>query len=229
MGAIAVSPANRMTRFYEATIGKKAVMAVTGVVLFGYVVGHMLGNLQIFLGPAQLNRYAELLHSAPALLWGVRLLLLAAVILHITASLQLWWLRRKARPVGYHKKDDVGSNYASRTMMWSGPILAAFVVFHVLHLTTGDVPGLPFDRANVYNNVVAGFMHPAVSIAYIVAVSMLMLHLYHGLWSMFQSVGASHPRYTPVMRTLAKIVAVVLLLGYISIPVSVLAGYLTLA
>jgi len=227
MGAIALSPVGRMTRFYEATIGKKAVMAVTGVVLFGYVVGHMLGNLQIFLGPAQLNRYAELLHSAPALLWAVRLLLLAAVGLHVTASLQLWWLRRQARPVRYQKKDDVGGNYASRTMMWSGPILAAFVVFHVLHLTTGGVPGLPMEAGNVYNNVVRGFLHPAVSLAYIVAVSMLMLHMYHGLWSMFQTVGASHPRYTPLLKSLAKIVAVVLLFGYISIPVAVMAGILT--
>lgn len=225
MSAIAVnSPAGRLSRFYEATIGKKAVMAATGVVLFGYVVGHMIGNLQIFLGREQINRYAALLHSAPALLWGVRALLIACVLTHIVAALQLWWLQRKARPVSYVKKKDNGGDYASVTMMWSGPILGAFIVFHILHLTADRVPGLALDPEDVYANIVNGFLHPVVSAAYIVAVSLLMLHLYHGLWSMFQSVGANHPRYTPVLKALARAIAIVLLAGYASIPVSVMAG-----
>jgi succinate dehydrogenase / fumarate reductase, cytochrome b subunit len=225
MSAIAVnSPAGRFSRFYEAAIGKKAVMAVTGVVLFGYVVGHMLGNLQIFLGREQINRYAAFLHSAPAMLWAVRTLLIACVVLHVVAALQLWLLQRSARPVRYVKKKENGGDYASLTMMWSGPLLAAFIVFHILHLTADRIPGLPLDPEDVYANIVNAFLHPVVSVAYIVAVSLLMLHLYHGLWSMFQSVGANHPRYTPVLKTLARTVAIVLLAGYAAIPISVMAG-----
>jgi succinate dehydrogenase / fumarate reductase cytochrome b subunit len=227
MSVIAVNvPAGRLSRFYEASVGKKAVMAATGVVLFGYVVGHLLGNLQIFSSDhEQINRYARFLHSSAALLWGVRLLLAACVGLHIVTSVQLWLLKRRARPIRYHRKDDVGGDYASRTMMWSGPIIAAFVVFHLLHLTAGKAPGLPLDPENVYENVIRGFRHLWVSVAYIVAIALLMTHLYHGVWSMFQSVGASHPRYTPVLRRLARMVALALAAGYISIPVWVMVRF----
>ena len=173
----------------------------------------LLGNLQIFLGPEQINRYARFLHAPAALLWAVRVFLLTCLVVHITASLQLWRLKRKARPVQYYKKDDLGGDYASRTMMWSGPIIAAFVVFHILHLTAGDVPGLALDPENVYQNVVRGFQHPVVSIAYIFAISLLTTHLYHGSWSMFQCVGANHPRYTPVLQCGAKIVAILIAIG----------------
>src|ERR1700730_1453763 len=142
MSAIAINPLHRAVRFYEASIGKKAVMAVTGVILFGYVVGHLLGNLQIYSADRdQVNRYAAFLHdpSRASLLWGVRIVLLLAVAMHIVASLQLWNLKRAARPIGYVKKDDVPSAYAARTMMWSGPIIAAFVVFDMMHLTVGSV------------------------------------------------------------------------------------------
>jgi succinate dehydrogenase / fumarate reductase cytochrome b subunit len=204
-------------------------MAVTGVILFGYVLGHLAGNLQIFVGAAQINRYAEFLHSTGPMLWAVRVFLLAAVGLHILASYQLWALNRRARPVSYFKKDDVPAGYAARTMKWSGPIVAAFIVFHVLHLTTGDVLPLEHQAANpefmdVYRNVIVGFSRWYISAAYIIAVSLLGMHLYHGLWSMFQSVGLSHPRYTPGLKRFAQIFAVVITLGYISIPVSVMAG-----
>ena len=141
MSTIAINPIHRAVRFYEAPIGKKVVMAVTGVILFGYVVAHLLGNLQIFAGPDQINRYAAFLHN-PAnagSLWVARSALLVAVILHIVASIQLWMLNRAARPVAYIKKDDRAATYAARTMIWSGPIVAAFVIFHVLHLTVGAV------------------------------------------------------------------------------------------
>jgi len=226
MSAIAVtSPAGRFSRFYEASIGKKAVMAVTGVVLFGYVVGHLLGNLQIFLGPDQINRYARFLHASAALLWAVRALLIACVVVHVTTSVQLWLLKRRARPVAYRKKTDLGGDYASRTMMWSGPIIAAFVVFHILHLTAGQVPGLALDPENVYDNVVRGFQRPVVSAAYVLAIALLMTHLYHGVWSMFQSIGANHPRFTPGLRSMAKIIAAVLAAGYISIPIWVMIHF----
>jgi succinate dehydrogenase / fumarate reductase cytochrome b subunit len=141
MSTVAITPIHRVVRFYEAPIGKKFVMALTGVMLFGYVVAHLLGNLQIYAGRDQINHYAAFLHN-PAnagLLWGARLVLLIAVGMHIVSSLQLWRMQRVARPQGYVKKDDPAASYASRTMMWSGPIVAAFVIFHVLHLTAGAV------------------------------------------------------------------------------------------
>jgi len=230
----AAAPAiHRVIRFYEAPIGKKAIMALTGAVLFAYVVGHLIGNLQIYSADHdQINRYAAFLHdpSRAALLWFVRGLLLIAVAVHITASLQLWSLQRAARPMGYVKKNDIPSAYAARTMLWSGPIIAAFVIFHVLHLTVGSV--LPLqelgpNQPNVRANVIAGFQHPAVAIFYIVAMLLLCLHLFHGLWSMFQSVGVSHPRYTPVLKRLAAVSAILIAAGNISIPLAVMAGLLT--
>ena len=232
MSSVAIPPLHRAVRFYEAPIGKKAVMAVTGVILFGYVVGHLLGNLQIYSADRdQLNRYAAFLHdpSRASLLWGVRGMLLLAVVLHIVASLQLWNLKRAARPIAYVKKADVPSAYAARTMMWSGPIIAAFVVFHVLHLTVGSV--LPLEelgpnQPNVRANVIAGFQHPVVAGFYIVAMLLLCLHLYHGLWSMFQSMGLSHPRYTPGLKRFAAVCAILIAACNISIPIAVMTGLL---
>ena len=234
MSALAVNPVQRVVRFYEAPIGKKAIMAVTGVLLFGYVVAHLLGNLQIYSAdPDQINRYAAFLHS-PAnagLLWIARLVLLAAVVLHIVASVQLWSLKRAARPIAYVKKQDADATYASRTMMWSGPIIAAFVIFHVLHLTVGavvpleDVNGNPI-TPDVRANVIAGFGYPLISGFYILAMILLCMHLYHGLWSMFQSLGINHPRYTPKLKTGAAVVAILIAIGNCSIPIAVMAGLL---
>jgi len=228
MSAVAV------VRFYEAPIGKKAVMAITGVLLFGYVVAHLLGNLQIYSSdPDQINRYAAFLHN-PAnagLLWGARVVLLAAVVLHIVSSIQLWNLKREARPVAYVKKDDAATSYASRTMMWSGPIVAAFVIFHVLHLTVGSV--VPLQDINsdpttpdVRMNVITGFQNPAIAGFYILAMILLCMHLYHGLWSMFQSLGISHPRYTPKLKRGAAIFAIAIAIGNCSIPIAVMTGLL---
>lgn len=214
---------DQAARFYQASIGKKAVMAVTGLILFGYVLAHLIGNLQVYLGPEQINRYAEFLHSKPALLWIARLVLLTAVGLHVVTSLQLWILKRRARPIRYVKEEYVPAGYASRTMLWSGPLIAAFVVFHILHLTTGSA-NLPFRDLDVYHNVVNGFRIPAVSISYIVAMALLCMHLYHGLWSMFQSVGISHLRYTPLLKRLAAAFAIFIAAGNISIPVAVITG-----
>jgi succinate dehydrogenase / fumarate reductase, cytochrome b subunit len=218
--------------FYEAYIGKKVVMVATGVVLIAYVIGHLLGNLQIYMGAAQMNWYAHLLHSQGALLWVARSVLIACVGLHLVSSFQLWLQKRRARPVGYVKKDDIPASYASRTMIWSGPIIGSFVVFHVLHLTTGSV-GLNYrapreiaggEQFFAYQNVISGFQNPAVAIAYVFAIALLTMHLYHGIWSMFQSVGISHPRYTPLLKTAAHVIAIAVAAGYISIPVSVQLG-----
>ena len=212
-------------RFWQTTVGKKVIMAVTGVILFGFVVGHLLGNLQIFLPPEKINNYAATLRAHPALLWIARITLLVAVFFHIWSSFQLWLLQREARPVSYVKKVNLHSTYASRTMAWSGPIILAFVVFHLLHLTFGTVhPGGRFETHNVYNNVVTGFQVWPVSLFYIIAMIMLCYHLYHGLWSMFQTLGIAHPVYTPILRVLAKIVAILIAAGNISIPVAILAG-----
>ncbi len=233
MSSVALPPLHRAVRFYEAPIGKKAIMAVTGLVLIGYVVGHLLGNLQIYAADReQVNRYAAFLHdpSRASLLWGVRAMLLLCVGFHIVSSVQLWNLNRIARPVGYVKKDDVPASYAARTMMWSGPIVAAFVIFHVLHLTSGSV--LPLqelgpNEPNVRANVISGFQHPAVSAFYIIAMLMLCLHLYHGIWSMLQSLGLSHPRYTPALKRMAAMLAILVAAGNISIPLAVMTGLLT--
>ena len=229
MSTIAINPVHRVVRFYEAPIGKKVIMALTGVILFGYVVAHLLGNLQIFGDPDQINKYAAFLHN-PAnagLLWVARGALLVAVILHIVASVQLWKLKSDARPVAYVKKEDAAASYASRTMMWSGPIVAAFVIFHVLHLTVGAVVPLQEigpNEPNVRANVIAGFSNPAISAFYILAMILLCMHLYHGLWSMFQSLGFSHPRYTPKLKKGAAIFAILIAIGNCSIPIAVMAG-----
>src|SRR5438105_6185345 len=177
----------RVARFYESTIGKKAIMAVTGLVLLGFLIAHMLGNLQIFLGPAVMNHYAETLHGNPPLLWTVRTILLICVVLHIWASIQLTMIKKEARPVAYVKRANVNSSWASRTMMLSGPIVAAFVVFHLLHLTTGTVHP-QFVELHAYENLVNGFLVIPVALVYIPAMVLIGFHLSHGLRSMFQSM-----------------------------------------
>jgi len=216
---------NRAVSFWQSTNGKKIVMAVTGAILFAFVIGHMLGNLQVFVGAERLNAYGHFLHSLGEILWAERIVLLAAVVLHITATVQLALRNKKARPVGYSRKEAINSSYASRTMYWSGPIVLAFVIFHLLHLTAGIIdPNNAYTEGDVYRNVVAGFQVWWVSVWYIFAVSLLGVHLRHGIWSMFQSVGINHPRYTPLLKNAAIWIAVIIVLGYISIPISVLLG-----
>ena len=213
----------RVARFYESTIGKKAVMALTGLVLFGFLIAHMLGNLQIFLGAAVMNHYAETLHGNPALLWTVRTILLISVVLHIWSSVQLSFLKKEARPIAYVKYKPLQSSWASRTMMLSGPIIAAFVVLHLLHLTTGTIHP-QFVPLHAYENLVNGFVVVPFALVYVAVMIFIGFHLSHGTWSMFQSVGFSHPRYTPVVRRLAAAVAWILIAGFISVPAAVLAG-----
>lgn len=222
----AVANDSRLSRFWNATAGKKAVMAVTGFVLFGFVVVHMAGNLQIFLGREKFNGYAAALKALPALLWGARAVLLASVFLHVWAAIELWSLKNAARPVGYVKQKLIHSSYAARTMYWSGPILAAFVVYHLLHFTIG-AGGTPFDEHDPFGNVVQGFRVTPIALAYIAAMGLLCLHLYHGVWSLFQSLGIQHPRYTPLLRRAAQVFALAVFLGFISVPLGVLTGLVT--
>jgi len=227
MATVAIDTARevRPPRFWESTNGKKVIMAITGFILLLFVLGHMIGNLQVFEGPERLNAYGRFLRLEPVLLWAVRVSLLVSVLLHIWASVGLAVRKMKARPIDYAKRDNVGSDYASRTMYWSGPIILAFVIYHLLHLTTGTIhPGGEFVEGDVYHNVVAGFQVWYVSAWYIFSMVLLGLHMRHGAWSMFQSLGINHPRHTPVLKAVAAVFAVVVVAGYISIPVSILLG-----
>jgi succinate dehydrogenase / fumarate reductase cytochrome b subunit len=216
--------ADKAVRLYDSTIGKKAIMAVTGLILFGFLVGHMLGNLQIFIGQETMDHYAETLHGNPPLLWGVRILLLVSVGLHIWAWLQLGAIKKAARPVGYVKAKPQTS-VASRTMALTGPLIAAFVVLHLLHFTTGTIHPGKFVELHAYRNVIDGFTVP-YALIYIAAMLLVRVHLAHGLWSMFQSVGFSHPRYTPMLKTFAAAFSWLLVAGFIAVPLAVLFGIL---
>jgi succinate dehydrogenase / fumarate reductase, cytochrome b subunit len=225
MSSVAIgSPGARAVRFYETTVFKKAIMASTGLVLFGFVIGHMIGNLQVFEGREKLDAYGHLLHSLPGLLWTARIVLLVCVTMHIVTTVQLALLKKSARPVGYVKKDNSHSSYASRTMYWSGPIVLAFIIYHLLHFTIGVIQPDVFREGAVYDNVVHGFQNYAISGFYILAMVLLCIHIYHGAWSMFQSLGINHPTYTPLLRKFAALMAILIAIGNISIPVAVMIG-----
>jgi succinate dehydrogenase / fumarate reductase cytochrome b subunit len=201
-------------------------MALTGAIGVGYVAAHMLGNLQVFEGAGKINAYAALLKSNMGLLWMARSVLVIAVGLHIVAAYQLARISQRSRPVGYKRWRAVGSDFASRTMRWTGPLLALFIVYHLLHLTTGAVHP-DFIQADVYHNVISGFRVWYVSVIYIVAMLMLGLHLYHGAWSMFESLGLNHPKYNRLIRALATIVTAIVVAGFIAIPAAVLMGFIS--
>jgi succinate dehydrogenase / fumarate reductase cytochrome b subunit len=213
--------------YLRSSIGRKVVMAVTGAILFGFVLGHMIGNLTVYLGPEAINGYGaflrEFLHGWA--LWVVRAVLLAAVILHIWSATSLTLTSRRARPVAYAEQKWQESTYASRTMRWSGVLIFVFVVYHLMHFTFGNAHP-SFIEGDVYHNFIAGFRSWPVSIAYIVAMVLLGLHIRHGFWSMFQTLGVSHPRYIAMAKTGAWIFAAIIVLGNISFPVAVLSGAL---
>lgn len=216
--------------FYRSAIGKKAVMAVTGVILFGWIFLHMVGNLKLYLGPVHLNEYAHWLRAlgTPAMpetaaLWITRLLLLLCVVLHIHAAWALTMMNREARPIDYHGREYVKGTYAARTMRWGGVIILLFIIYHLLHLTTGQAHH-SFVKDDVYHNVVSGFQVPWVAAAYIVANLALGLHLYHGVWSMFSSVGVTHARFENWRRMFATVFAVVITAANVSFPLAVLSG-----
>jgi succinate dehydrogenase / fumarate reductase cytochrome b subunit len=211
-----------VARFYDSTIGKKAIMAVTGLILSGFLVLHMLGNLQVFLGRDLMNHYAETLHANQGVLWSARSILLISVVLHAWAAVQLAALKAAARPIGYVKPANVQATTGSRTMMLSGPVIGLFVIGHLLHLTTGTIHP-QFVELHAFENVVNGFSNPIASGLYIVAMILVGFHLSHGLWSMFQSIGFSHPRYTPLIKKFSTVFAWILIAGFISVPIAVLA------
>lgn len=220
----------RVFDFARSAVGKKAIMAVTGIMLFGFVFGHMLGNLKLYFGPVALDHYAEGLRELGSpvfargqLLWIARIGLLGAVGLHIWAATSLTLQNRRARPIGYVSRKVVQAGYAERTMRWGGVILFLFILYHLGHLTFGTFHA-DFVPGAVYDNVVAGFQVPWVSGFYIVAQLALGMHLYHGLWSLFQSLGLSHPQWEAPKRAFAATFAVLVSAVNISFPVSVLTG-----
>jgi succinate dehydrogenase / fumarate reductase cytochrome b subunit len=216
---------SRAIGFYSSTLGKKIVMALSGIILFLFLAGHMAGNLQIYLGAERLNSYAELLHKNLPVLWGVRLVLLACVSVHVVAAFQVWLRNRRSRPVKYRVFRQPAVDYAARTMVWSGPIIFFFVLYHLGHLTVGCIHP-QYIAGDVYSNVISGFKVPWVAGTYIIANLLVAFHLYHGLWSLFQTMGWEHPRFNRWRRIAAVVFAVVIGTGNISIPVAVLTGIL---
>ncbi len=215
--------ASRLGALWTSLVGKKALMAATGIILFAFVLGHMIGNLQAFEGPGRLNAYARFLRIEPPLLWTVRIVLLAAFLVHAIAGVQLWLARRDARPIEYRQYQPSVSSPASRTMIWTGFLILAFVVYHLLDLTFG-VANPSFREGDVFHNLVASLGRAVAAIFYVVAVAGLGVHLWHGLWSMFQSLGVSNRAYRPGLEQFAVTFAVILAVGFAAIPLAVLFG-----
>ncbi len=222
-----------MLRFYRSTIGKKMIMAATGLLLVAFVIGHMAGNLQVFIGPAKMNGYAAFLKSTGELLWLVRIGLLAAVLLHILMAWQLTRIAASARPASYERRKPQVSTIASRTMRWGGVLLLVFIVFHILHFTTGTVFPVAsrpdalypaFNPADVYGNVISAFRVPWVAAFYVVAMLFLLLHLFHGAWSSVRTLGLAKPSRHPLHRRVSTVIALIVWLGFTAIPVAVFLG-----
>ena len=213
---------NRLAVFWQSSVGKKAVMAVTGLILVAYLITHVLANLLVFNGPERINRYAQLLHSSGAALWGVRLILLAALILHIIAATQLAIRSRAARPEPYAGgRDPQVSTFAARTIRWGGALILLFLIYHILHFTTGTAHP-DFVELNPHHNVSTGFRNPLVAAVYLLAMLAVGLHLYHGVWSSGRSLGLSQPSPRPLHRRVALVLAVFVWLGFTAI---VIAGF----
>src|SRR4051795_3498588 len=216
---------------YSTAVGKKYAMDISGMVLMVFVLAHMIGNLKIYLGASSLDRYSHWLREVgePALpqqtlLWAVRIVLIVALVVHLHAAYALTQMNRRARPVKYaSKRDFAAADFASRTMRWTGIIVLLFVIFHLLDLTWG--PANPdFVKADPYHNVTESLQRWPVALVYIAANLALALHLYHGAWSLFQSLGWSHPRWNAWRRRFAVAFAAVIAAGNISIPLAVVTG-----
>ena len=209
--------------FWRSTIGKKIVMAVTGVLLVGFIIGHAMGNLIVFRGPEAFNAYAAFLKGNAGVLWTVLVGLLVAVVLHIIAAYQLARLQQRARPIGYQHREPQVSTLAARTIRWGGALLLVFVIYHLLHLTTGTVHPA-FSHVDAYGNVMIGFRVWWVALIYIVATIALGLHLYHGVWSSIRTLGLARPTYQPLKRRAALVIALGVTLAFIAIVSSVAIG-----
>jgi len=217
-------------RFYGSAVGKKIVVALTGALLVLFLLGHSLGNLLVFEGRGEtpettkLNEYAELLRVEPAFLWGVRLVLLAAALLHVVTTVLLALQNRAARGTPYGVKKHQAAGIASRTMIYGGLLLAAFIVYHILHFTAGSVHRSLFEHGDVFSNVVRSFRNPFIAGAYLLAQVFLFLHLKHGIKSLAETLGVSHPRYVALFRRGGPALALLLAIAFSSVPLAVLLG-----
>jgi len=215
-----------LARFWDSSIGKKIVMAVTGIIGIAYVVLHMIGNLQIFQGAERLNAYRHLLHGPlNELLWLARIILIVALVLHVVAAWQLTRRARAARPVGYAERVPQVSTVASRTLRWGGVLLLVFIVFHILHFTTGTIrPAGVYDENDLYGNAIASFHVAWVTAFYVLAMVALGLHLYHGAWSSVRTMGAAPLSAHPLRRRVALVIAVAVAAGFALVPLAVFFG-----
>lgn len=227
---------NILSNLFTSSLGRKYIMAFSGAALFFFVIGHLLGNLQVFLGPDQINAYGHFLQTTPEILWPARAGLLIMVALHIWSAITLSAENRTARPVPYANWNPTVASYAARTMLMSGLIIAAFVVYHLLHFTVQarsiNFTGQDFvalqdarGRHDVFRMMITGFSFPLVSGFYVLAIGLLCLHLSHGASAMFQSMGWKNEVYGPLIDRSARVAAWMIFLGYSSIPVAVLLGY----
>jgi succinate dehydrogenase / fumarate reductase, cytochrome b subunit len=224
-----------IVRFYRSAVGKKWVMAVTGVILMGFIITHLIGNLKFYLSKEEINLYGEALRDMPGhllprtfLLWTIRSVLIVAFALHLHAAYGLTVINRKARPDRYQsKRDYVAADFASRTMRWTGIIVLLYLVFHLMDLTWGNA-NAQFVRGDPYNNLVYSLQRPAAAIAYGVANLALGFHLYHGAWSMFQSMGINNPRINKLRRSFAIGFAGLIVVGNLSFPILVQAKVMKL-
>jgi succinate dehydrogenase / fumarate reductase cytochrome b subunit len=213
-----------IARFWDSTIGKKVVMAVTGIIGILFVIGHMSGNFLMFKGADAMHDYALLLRTSMPALWGVRAVLIGAVALHALAAYQLVMRSRAARPVGYAKQRPQVTTFAARTIKYGGVLLLAFIVFHILHMTLGKVAAPGFVHLDPYNNLRQGLANPLVAGFYVLAMGALGLHLYHGGWAVLRTLGVARPSAHPLQRRVSLLLAIVVAGGFALIPIAVLAG-----
>ena len=217
---------SKILTFWNSTPGKKVVMGVTGLIMIGFLVVHMLGNLQAFQGPAKLDGYAAMLHGPlHEVTLLIRVVLLVSLVLHVVAAIQLTLLDRAARPVGYARKVAQAATPASRTLRVGGVLLLVFIIYHLLHFTTGQLHP-DFIEGSVYHNLVSGLHRPLVAGFYLISMVGIGLHVYHGAWSSFRSLGVSAAKPHPLHRPVARALAVVVWLGFSIIPVAILLGWL---
>lgn len=218
---------------WRSSIGGKVTMAITGLLLFGFLVGHLLGNLQLLAGPDAINRYAKMLHDLGPLLWVVRIGLLAVFVLHVVTGIRLARQNRAARPVAYARQATIQASYASRSMLLTGLSVLAFVVYHLLHFTVGVTNPEHSSRTtvlagetvkDVYAMMTASFAVPGIALAYVAFQAVLFFHLVHGVQSLCQTLGIHHARYTPMIRTLSWLLAAAIAGGNIFLALSVLTG-----
>lgn len=216
----------KLRAFWASTPGKKVVMGVTGLIMTGFVILHMAGNLQVFLGAEKLNAYGALLHGPlHEVTILLRVVLLVSLVLHVVAAVQLTLLDRAARPVDYARKAPQAATPASRSLRVGGVVLLVFIVYHLLHFTTGQVHP-DFVPGDVYHNLTTGLARPAVAVFYLVAMVAIGLHLVHGAWSSLRSLGLAAESPQPRRRPVALVIAVMVWLGFSVVPLAVLLGWL---